>query len=108
MENMHKGKIRVLGLLAILSIVASACGSSTVTPSPVAPASGAPATTVPATAVPSVAPATTRRPSGRPVSAAASRDTVPIGLPGATTLGRRDTTPKYTSIHAGQRSSMRS
>ena len=56
MENMHKGKIRVLGLLAIVSIVASACGSSTVTPSPVAPASGAPATTVPATAVPSVAP----------------------------------------------------
>ncbi len=52
---MQIGKSRVLALLAIASIVASACSSTSATPT-AAPASGAPETAAPATEAPSAAP----------------------------------------------------
>ena len=62
MENMHKGKTRILGLLAILSIVATACGGSTATPSGVA--TGAP--TASPTGAPTASPTAAPSPSGLP------------------------------------------
>ena len=54
MENMHQGKTRILGLLAILSIIVSACGSSSATPTSVATSGPTNAPTAAPTAAPSV------------------------------------------------------
>ena len=59
---MQVGKSRVLALLAVLSIVAAACGTSA-TPSPAAPTSGAPTpVTAPTTTTPTAAPSATGLP----------------------------------------------
>jgi peptide/nickel transport system substrate-binding protein len=58
---MQRGTTRVLGLLAVLSIVASACGS-TASPSAAAPTGGTPATVAPATA-PAAAPSASGLPA---------------------------------------------
>jgi peptide/nickel transport system substrate-binding protein len=58
---MQVGKSRVLALLAVLSIVAAACGTSA-TPSPAATTGGAPATTTPTTTAPTAAPSATGLP----------------------------------------------